>query len=110
MLEVEVSDRGTWTVLDVHGDIDALTTPDLRKRLMRSTGADHPHVLVDLADVDFVDAIGLRALMDAHQQAETNDGDLAVVAPRGAVKRVIDLTGVDAVVRVYDSVDDVIDA
>jgi anti-sigma B factor antagonist len=51
-------------------------------------------VVLDLAEVTFIDSTGLSALMDAHFESERNGGGFAVRHPSSAVRRVVELAGV----------------
>jgi len=50
-------------------------------------------VLLDLTDVAFIDAAGVRALLLGHRRACACRAVLRLVGPRGLVLRVLELTG-----------------
>jgi anti-sigma B factor antagonist len=54
-------------------------------------------VLLDLSEVTFIDSTGLSALMDAHFASERNGWDFGVRHPSPAVRRVVELAGVERV-------------
>jgi len=89
----EVSDlRGDRTLV-LHGELDIATAPELVDLLARLRHHGHA-VVVDLAEVTFMDSTGLTTLMDAHRQAQRNGWSFAVRRPSPAVQRVFDLSGV----------------
>jgi anti-anti-sigma factor len=51
-------------------------------------------VVLDLAEVTFMDSTGLTMLMDAHLAAENNGWAFEIRRASPAVKRVFDLAGV----------------
>ncbi|NMO52809.1 STAS domain-containing protein [Actinoplanes sp. TBRC 11911] len=51
-------------------------------------------VVVDLADLMFLDSSGVHGLIVAHHAAQQRGGRLVAVNARGAVATVLDLTGV----------------
>jgi len=53
----------------------------------------HP-VVLDLAEVTFMDSTGLTTLMDAHLAAEGNGWSFEIRRASSAVRRVFDLAGV----------------
>jgi len=77
----------------LHGELDIATAPELVEMLARLRHHNRP-VVLDLAEVTFIDSTGLTTLMDAHFQAENNGWSFAVRRPSPAVKRVFDLAGV----------------
>jgi anti-anti-sigma factor len=58
--------------------------------------------VVDLADVTFLDSVGIVALVTAHKKAAAAGQTLTVVNPRGVVRRVLDLTGVFPMLSGHD--------
>ena len=72
------------------GEIDRVTTALLIAELDAAIdGGDGP-IVVDLADVTFMDCSGVNALVTAHQAAPTR---LQLRNPHPAVRRVLELTG-----------------
>jgi anti-anti-sigma factor len=61
--------EGSPRVLHVRGEIDLATAPELRTALEEI--ASDPAVVVDMEDVSFIDAGGLRVILQA---AERRDG------------------------------------
>jgi len=78
----------------LHGELDIATAPELVEMLERLRRQGHA-VVLDLAEVTFMDSTGLTTLMDAHVQAERDGWSFSVKRPSSAVKRVFDLAGVD---------------
>ncbi|MCB0966579.1 MAG: STAS domain-containing protein [Ilumatobacter sp.] len=87
LLTIETSDHGLSAV----GEIDAHTAPSLAAAI----DAAAPDVRLDMSKVEFVDSSGLRVLIDAHQRLQEAGGSLTLVAPSTAVKRLLEISGVD---------------
>ena len=77
----------------VYGELDIATAPELVEILARLRHHHHP-VVVDLAEVTFMDSTGLTTLMDAQLAAQRNGWSFSVRRPSPAVRRVFDLAGV----------------
>jgi anti-anti-sigma factor len=92
----EVADLRGDRILVVHGELDIATAPELR-RLLDGLRRRHHAVVLDLAAVTFLDATGLSALMDAHAESARNGWDFSVRRPSEAVRRVVELAGVEHV-------------
>jgi anti-anti-sigma factor len=88
------------TVL-VRGDVDSDTAPSLRTALMQCLGRWHT-VTCDLESVAFLGAAGVNVLLESHRYAETAGRTLALRGAHGMVRRVLAVTGVDAVLPVGD--------
>lgn len=99
-ITVEQSD-GWATRLVVAGEVDLATEPQLRMALLAAVGAAAPpqQVVVDLAQLRFIDAVGIRALINARNAAL--DAGIGFSAQRayGIVRRVIEILELDEVLN-----------
>jgi anti-sigma B factor antagonist len=74
------------------GELDAHTAPQLAAALADLPVGDNDIVL-DLANVEFMDSSGLRVVIDAHQRAVDSSRRLVLRQPTGAVQRLLDVSG-----------------
>jgi anti-anti-sigma factor len=63
-------------------------------------------ILVDLTALRFIDSGAMQMIIAAHQVFRREGGTLALVHPTGAVARMLELTEIDRLITVHDSVDD----
>jgi anti-anti-sigma factor len=77
----------------VTGELDLLTSPQLKEQLAVVTGRKPPRLVLDLTAVTFFDSSALNVVIHAQRAAGEQEFELAVI-PSAAVSRVIDLTGV----------------
>ncbi|HEU0132380.1 MAG TPA: STAS domain-containing protein [Mycobacteriales bacterium] len=101
---IEAERSGPHVVLAVSGEVDIATAPALRERLadVLATRAD---VVVDLADVPFMDSTGLGVLVASYNRAVAAGRRLVVARPQQIVRNALRLVQVDTVIDVYDSLD-----
>lgn len=95
-------------VVEVAGDVDLDTTPQLEAAISRclEQAGDRPCVL-DLTAVTFLDSAGLTALLDGSLRAREQHGFLRVVVDSNRpVIRPIAVTGLDEVLALYHTVDE----
>jgi anti-sigma B factor antagonist len=103
-LKVTSRSQGDYIVMSVQGEIDLYTVPRLQKELGSALAAGSPpRLIVDLSGVDFCDSTGVNALLAAHRQARESGGDLELAAPRTAVRKILQVTGLEAVFTVVDN-------
>ena len=89
--------------LAVHGEIDIKSAPELETALSEF---EAEMVVVDLSDVTFIDSTGLRVLVMARTQIESNGGSLVLCAPDdSAVVRTMRLAGLASDFRVVANMD-----
>ena len=103
-LKVTCRPQGEYVVMSVHGEIDLYTVPRLQRELAGVLASGCPvRIVVDLSGVDFCDSTGVNVLLAAHRQARETGGDLELAAPRPAVRKILQVTGLEAVFTVTDN-------
>lgn len=93
-------------IVNVHGEIDMFTAPQLRKSLLSCTDNPDTHIVVDLSEVSFLGSTGLQLLIEALQQARSSGATLSLVSASRHVIRPLTLTGLDEVFDIYPSRDE----
>ena len=89
-------------VLAVRGALDVSTTPLLRAELTTLQRAGERQVIIDLREVTAADRAAIGALVVESYSYRRAGAELALRSPSRALRRVLDLTGVEAVLRVED--------
>jgi len=88
----------------VHGEHDIASAPGLRTAIEEAF-ARSQHVVVDLTSSTFVDSTVLGVLLSARGRAEEEElGYAVVLEPAGgdpAVRRILEVTGLDALLPVH---------
>jgi anti-sigma B factor antagonist len=97
-----VSKEGDQTVLALAGDLDVYTATHLRERLVDLIADARPDLVIDLAELAFVDSTGLGTLVDGMKRVRQAGGSMALRSPTPAVQRVIDITGLSRVLPLSD--------
>jgi anti-sigma B factor antagonist len=105
-LQIDARTEGEWRVLDVRGEVDLYTSPQLRESIDREVGSGTPKVLVDLTGVSFMDSSGLGVLVGSLKRSRERGGELALVCTEGSVLKVLTITGLDRVFPIHASVAD----
>ena len=93
--EVALDDVDGWQVLRLAGEIDVATAPRFRDRLVALITSGNPQVVVDLSGVDFIDSMGLGALVGGLKRARALDGDLRLAGANDHVAKVLGITRLD---------------
>jgi anti-sigma B factor antagonist len=79
--------------LALRGELDANSAPELQTQLDELIDHHAQIVIVDLADVTFLDSSGLRTLVHGARALEDQGGRLLVENASAAAKRILELTG-----------------
>ena len=90
----EVLDGGGH-VIAVTGELDLTSVGDLRRRVDAALANGRPRVVVDLSGATHLDSSALAELLSAHQRALGLRGGLALVVTTPAIRRILEIRGVD---------------
>lgn len=88
-------------VIQLSGVLDGTKVGQLRREVNDVVGAGADIVLVDLADVTFMDSSGLGALVVALKTVRTSGGKLFICSINDQVKMLFELTSMDRVFEVF---------
>jgi anti-sigma B factor antagonist len=79
-------------VVTLRGELDLVDAAAVAVAL-RAVGAREPRrpVIVDLAELEFIDASGVAALLRGRKHARKAGGDLLLAAPQRLVRRVLEI-------------------
>jgi anti-sigma B factor antagonist len=98
-----VHPNGQGVILNVGGEVDLATAPQLQAKLVDLVNDGTGSVVVDLTPVAFMDSTGLSVLLAAHKRAQAGGPSIRLACPEGPVLRVLRLTGMEQVFSVYGS-------
>lgn len=108
-LTTSVEELGTARVIRVAGEIDMSNVSELESAIEQAeAGAPVRAVIViDLRKVTFLGAESMRCLVSAHDRIAETGRSMRVVAPpgSGAVRRLLDLSGVGALLDLFETVE-----
>ncbi|MFE1290245.1 STAS domain-containing protein [Streptomyces sp. NPDC058751] len=96
-LEVTTAARDGIVVVTVSGAIDRAGVAPL----VQALAPGGPRVVVDMGQVSFMDSSGLNALLAAHRDLVRAEGWLRLAAVPASVRRILRITGVEAVIPSY---------
>src|SRR5947207_15584415 len=96
-MELSLSSRTVagHKVLEVGGEIDVYTAPQLREHLIALVEGGDRQVVVDLGRVEFLDSTGLGGLVGALKRLRSVDGALSLVFAQERLVKMSRMTGLD---------------
>lgn len=87
-------------VVRLHGELDMATSPALQRALVGVFDGGGTAVVVDLANLTFMDSTGIAVLLGACRRADEVGQSLVVRGPRRPVLKAFRLTGVDQILSI----------
>lgn len=94
-----------FLVVAVDGEVDLSNADDFRAGLVGIVEQVGPNVVIDLAELSFITSQGINALTVALEQAQRLGGTFRLAAPRRPIAKVLRITGLWDVLRVFPSVE-----
>jgi anti-sigma B factor antagonist len=89
--------HGDRATIQVGGELDLATCPQLQAVLVELVDRGCHHLILDLEQVTFLDCAGIGVLVDARRRVQEHGGSLKLVRPTRRVERVLALTGMTTV-------------
>jgi len=106
-LRVETPRTGT-AVIYLEGRLDLVSAGETKQRLVEAVDGGQRRLVVDMADVDFVDSSGLGAIVGVLKAARLAGGDLRIARPTSQLRSILELTMLDRVLRPYETVEEAV--
>jgi anti-anti-sigma factor len=91
-------------VVSLAGELDLYNASDVREALLAACADEPQRIVVDLAEVTFIDSTALGVLIEARSRLE-NRRAFVLAAPGLEARRALEISGLDRHFTVHDSVD-----
>lgn len=104
-LAYEVSTAGDAIIITPTGELDVATAPGFRTELFHALEGSPKRLVIALGELSFIDSSGLSAILAAHQQCQQSGTRLYVAGARPNVAKVFEITALDGVLAIHESVD-----
>jgi anti-sigma B factor antagonist len=95
-------------VVGVIGEVDLVTAPDIGCLLGALVDRGHTDVVLDLANLDFLDSSGLHAIEDTAARLRPSGGVLRIRSPSARTRWLLDLGEVSGLVEFEPSDPDLV--
>jgi anti-anti-sigma factor len=92
-VDISPTAHGEAIVIAVSGRVDAATAPQFEAQLLELIAEGRLRIVIDLADLDYINSAGLRALLVAGKRLKRQGGRLLLAAPRDPVRQVLRISG-----------------
>lgn len=93
-------------VITLEGEVDVYTAPQLKQQMITLLEAGTKQMLIDLTQVEYFDSTALGVLIGGLKRMRERDGNLALVCPSPRIRRVFEITGLDKIFDIYNTMDD----
>ena len=105
-LEIRELGLGDVAGVSLRGEVELVSVPALTTALDEVIRTTSGIFVIDLSAVDFLDSSGIGCLVRARALLGQDDRQMVVVCPPGSARRALLLTGIDDLVPLYTSRED----
>jgi anti-sigma B factor antagonist len=102
---IEASPNGSTVVIKVTGRMDAAQATTFEEECMGWIAKGANRLIIDLSGLAYISSLGLRSFVSVGKSLQEKDGDFRLCGLTGLVKQVFEITRLNTVFPIYDSVD-----
>jgi len=89
------------------GEWDLYNQPEVDSKLQEAVAAGEQLIVVDLSEATYIDSSVLGALVGARERLKAGGGEVAIVTADPQMRKIFEITGLDGVFTLHESIDDV---
>ena len=98
-MTIDEARSGDMLQLNVHGKIDAVSSPELQNEILKAYQKSKT-VILNFADVGYISSAGLRALLIGQKTATSKGGKFLIINANESVVEVLRVTGLQKVISI----------
>lgn len=97
LAELKREIRGEILILHMQGRLDAISTPEIEKKVFDDINKGHVKLIFDFSGVDYISSAGMRMLLSTTKKLKGLDGHLVLCSISTNVMDVFKMSGFDHV-------------
>jgi anti-sigma B factor antagonist len=101
-MKISVREAGETKIVDVEGDIDLGTSPDLRRTLFDAL-LEAPRLALNMAAIRYIDSSGIATLIEVLRDSQRRNKRFVLFGLSPAVLQVFHLTHVVRIFQVFQT-------
>ncbi|UCH11961.1 MAG: STAS domain-containing protein [Candidatus Omnitrophota bacterium] len=90
-------------ICHINGDIDINSSPDIRKTFAELTASYQKKIVINLAEVSYIDSSGLATLVEMLKKIKIYGGGLRLSNLADKVKALFEITKLEKIFQIYDT-------
>ncbi|HUI93767.1 MAG TPA: STAS domain-containing protein [Chitinivibrionales bacterium] len=103
-MQYEISDTGTIAMIRITGDIDNVQmTQRLDDEISAYISKGRHHFAFNLEKTTYLDSAGIGIFVHCLSDVQAHRGSVSVIANRGDVKKLLELVGINRLMKMYNS-------
>lgn len=102
-MKVQVRKVDGISVIDCSGEVDLYSSMDFRKTLLERIQSHAPSVLVNMADVTYIDSSGIATLVEGLQLSRQTKTRFGIYGLRANARSVLELARLNRVFNIFEN-------
>jgi len=109
---MNIETRNVYDVLvvDMSGRLDSTSSGDAGDRIVDIAKGKHKRVLLNLEKLEYLSSAGLRVILRGAKLLQGNRGELKICNARDLVRKVLETSGFNSLIKVYDTEQEAVSA
>jgi len=105
-MKIQMTCQGDLCILELGGELDYHSSPELREKLNSLVTKQTPKILVNLKGVEYMDSSGIATFVEAFQKTKRYQGRLILVALTDTVRGVFEIAKLDSIFEIAPTMDE----
>lgn len=101
---------GELLVIKLEGEVDLYAAPELKEHVNGAIERGKTKLILDLSAATFIDSTTLGILVSGMKRLRPRGGMLAVLCPDPTMARIFDITGLNRMFSVHETLDEAVAA
>lgn len=101
--------KGNNLIVKLKGELDHHTSEEVRKRIDEKYFNNNLlNIIMDLRELNFMDSSGIGLIMGRYRNCKDKKGKISIVSTSPYINRILKMSGLLKLIKIYDSIDDAI--
>ncbi len=99
---------GSVVVIDIPRRLTSEISGELKKLMKQLLEEEHFKIVMNLEKTKYMDSSGLGAIVSKIAATRSKGGDIRLAAPQQTIIDLLELTHINQIVKIYDTVEDAV--
>jgi anti-anti-sigma factor len=102
-MEIQEQKIGDVMTVSMKGRLDTIAAKTAEERLLKAIDGGEKKLVIDLAQLEYINSIGLRVFMLCAKRLKAGGGELAVCAMTPSIHKIFDIAGFLSLLRTFET-------
>jgi len=101
-MQIKIREIGETTIIDMTGRLDTSTSGGAYDEMVEIAKSGVSKVVLNLNNTDYISSAGLRVILTAAKLLKSSSGEMKICHAEGVVKEVLETSGFNHIIDIYD--------